>query len=229
MNGVIGMTGLLLDTKLNSDQREFAETIRSSGDALLTIINDILDFSKIEAGKLQFETLDFDLNNTIEDSVESLADKAIEKRIELASFIDGDLPTALQGDPGRLRQVLTNLIGNALKFTTEGEVVVRAEKDGETENDVIVRFTVNDTGIGISEAALPHLFKAFIQGRRIDNTKVRRHRPGACNIETAGRTHGRPDWRRQHSRRRLSLLVHGPLPETTGGARPHPACRSGSQ
>ncbi|MFA6960988.1 MAG: response regulator [Opitutaceae bacterium] len=163
MNGVIGMTGLLLDLELGTLQREYAETIRSSADTLLTVINDVLDFSKIEAGKLTFEMLDFDLSETVESTLDMLAERAQAKGTELVMAMAPDVPHFLRGDPGRLRQVLVNLVGNAIKFTKGGEVVVRVNRQPRGESPVVLEFSVHDTGVGIPLEAQAQLFHAFTQ------------------------------------------------------------------
>jgi two-component system sensor histidine kinase/response regulator len=163
MNGVIGMTGLLLDTRLTMEQREYTEIIRTSGEALLSIINDILDFSKIEAGKLSLEIIDFDLRALIEDSVDMLVQRAHQKELELICYVSEALPTALHGDPGRLRQIIINLLGNAIKFTERGEVSLEATLERDTGDELDLRFTIRDTGIGISEEHRQRLFQSFSQ------------------------------------------------------------------
>ncbi|RLC32138.1 MAG: hypothetical protein DRH32_03250, partial [Deltaproteobacteria bacterium] len=171
MNGVIGMTNLLLRTELTAEQREFVEIIENSGDSLLHIINDILDYSKIEAGKFELETINFDLRITVEKVGELLSVKANEKHLEYITIIDHEVPALLRGDPGRLRQILINLAGNAIKFTSEGEVVVRASLEDEDAESVTVRFTVSDTGIGIPENRMDRLFQSFSQ---VDTSTTRK-------------------------------------------------------
>ncbi|MEJ2659508.1 MAG: response regulator, partial [Desulfobacteraceae bacterium] len=172
MNGVIGMTSLLLQTALNDEQREYARTIQSSAETLLTIINDILDFSKIEAGKLEFENIDFDLRFTLDEITEILSVKAEEKQLEFVGFVQPEVPSRLQGDPGRLRQVLLNLASNAIKFTSAGEVVIEAEQVEENQDRVRLRFSVKDTGIGIPANRLDCLFKSFSQ---VDSSTTREY------------------------------------------------------
>jgi len=164
MNGVIGMTGLLLESDLSTDQQEYAETIRSSADSLMSIINDILDFSKIEAGRMDLEILDFDLRTTVEDVVDMLAVRAHDKDLELSCLVYPDVPSLVCGDPGRLRQILINLAGNAIKFTEQGEVFLRVTLEQESEQQTTVRFSVTDTGIGIPEDQQALLFESFSQG-----------------------------------------------------------------
>jgi PAS domain S-box-containing protein len=172
LNGVIGMTGLLLDTGLTSEQRQYAEIVRSSGESLLTVINDILDFSKIEARKLDLEILDFDLRAMLEDAIEMLAPRAYQGGLELVCVVAPEVPSLVQGDPGRLRQVLVNLVGNAIKFTHQGEVIVRVSLDAQDDRTATVRLAITDTGIGIPPDRLSALFAPFMQ---VDGSTTRKY------------------------------------------------------
>jgi signal transduction histidine kinase/DNA-binding response OmpR family regulator/HPt (histidine-containing phosphotransfer) domain-containing protein len=172
MNGVIGMTGLLLDTALDEEQRHYAETVQSSASALMRLLNDILDLSKIEAGKLEMEMLDFNVRPLLEDIVSGMALQAHAKRLELICDISPAVPVLLRGDPGRLRQVLLNLVNNAVKFTERGEVCVRAEMEWEKGDAVLLRFSVKDTGIGIAPDQQARLFENFTQA---DSSTTRKY------------------------------------------------------
>jgi|GEM_PF-2943742 len=172
MNGVIGMIDMLLDTELTDEQRDLAKSAQSSGDSLLMLINDILDHSKIEAGKLELETIDFDLRVTLESLSVVVAVKAEEKGVEFACLIDNSVPTLLKGDPGRLRQILTNLTGNAVKFVDKGEVSISVSLKDETDIRATLLFEVKDTGIGIPKDRVDRLFKSFSQ---VDASTTRKY------------------------------------------------------
>jgi len=163
MNGVIGMNTLLMDTKLNSEQMHYAKIIQSSANSLLTVINDILDFSKIDAGKLQIETIEFDLHQLIDDFTDVICVKSKEKNLEYNSLLAKDVPALLQGDPGRVRQILTNLVGNAIKFTDSGEVVLSVTLEEDSSDSARIKFSVLDTGCGMTDSQQEKIFTPFVQ------------------------------------------------------------------
>jgi PAS domain S-box-containing protein len=172
MNGVMGMLELALDTDLKPEQSEYLKLAKSSAEALLTVIDDILDFSKIESGKLEFETIDFGLRNCLGDTLDPLGVRAEQKGLELAYRVDANLPELLAGDPGRLRQVVTNLVSNAIKFTERGEIVVQAERQESNADEVVIHFSVKDTGVGIPRERQESIFAPFEQA---DGSITRRY------------------------------------------------------
>lgn len=172
MNGVIGMTSLLMETSLTSEQQSYAETIRQCGEALLQLINDVLECSKIEAGKLELECLDFNLRTTVEQVLAQFAERAETKGLELTGLVHAAVPTGLKGDPGRLRQILTNLVANAVKFTDKGEVTLQAYLEADLPDTAVIRFEVTDSGIGINPNTQAKLFRPFVQA---DSSTTRKY------------------------------------------------------
>ena len=232
LNGVMGMTRLLIDTRLDRQQREYAEMIRDSGRALLDLINDILDFSKIEAGRLDLESIDFDPAVTLEDAVVGFAERAASKGLELVVAMDAEVPRVLRGDPGRLLQILNNLLANAVKFTDRGEVVARASIAEEWEDEVVVRFAVTDSGIGVPPESAPRLFQPFSQG---DSSTTRRYGGTGLGLAISKRLAemmGGEIGIETRAGGGSTFLVHGAAEEAGGGparrfgwrpARPHRA------
>ena len=172
MNGIIGMTDLALDTNLTQEQHEYLSMVKTSADSLLSLLNDILDLSKIEAGKLDFETIDFNLRDTLEDAIKGLSLRAHQKGIELACHLLPQVPELVQGDPTRLRQVVVNLVGNAVKFTAQGEVVLRVDTGESAEDDALLHFSVRDTGVGVPLDKQQSIFDAFSQ---VDGSTTRKY------------------------------------------------------
>src|SRR5712664_3898018 len=187
LNGVMGMTDLTLDTQLTPEQREYLETVKMSGDSLLTVINDILDFSKIEAGRIDLEAIDFNLRDCLETSLKTMAIRADEKGLELLCEVAPEVPDVVRGDAGRLRQIIINLVGNAIKFTDKGEVALKVQLEATTECDRTLRFTVADTGVGIPKEKLQLIFDPFSQ---VDSSTTRKYGGTGLGLTISSRLAG---------------------------------------
>jgi len=171
MNGIMGMTDILMTTELTSEQTEYLSMVKNSSDSLLQVINDILDFSKIEAGKLELDPVCFNIRDVLQDSIKSLGIRAAQKRLELAWHVENTLPDELFGDPARLRQIVLNLVGNALKFTERGEIVIRARVESVSGQEISLHFSIRDTGIGIPREKHVSIFESFTQADGSMNRK----------------------------------------------------------
>ena len=210
MNAVIGMTGLLLGTELTGEQREFAEVVRSSGDALLHVIDDILDYSKIEAGKLELEQEPVDLRDASREHSTSSRREHGRSEIELGCLIDEDAPGGIVGDAARLRQVLLNLLSNAVKFTEEGEVVIDVDAEPKGASSYRLVLAVRDTGIGIPLDRMHRAVRVVQPGRRLHNPPLRRHRPRARDLEATRGTDGRHHAGRERGEQGFDVLRRAP-------------------
>ena len=197
LNGVMGMTDLALDTELTKEQREYLETVKMSADSLLTVINDILDFSKMEAGKIDLDVMDFNLRDSLEATLKTLALRAHEKGLELLCEVAPEVPEAVRGDPSRLRQIVVNLVGNAIKFTSEGEVALGVRAWKSRVNERLLQFTVSDTGIGIPPEKQKSIFEAFHPGGYLHNAKVWRNRFRTDDLDPLGGDDGRKNLGRE--------------------------------
>ena len=211
MNAIIGMADLLWETPLAPQQREYVRIFRKAGSQLLDLINDILDLSKVESGHLTLENLDFDLGEVLDKTLEIMAIRAHEKGLEIALRIAPGVPKALVGDPARLRQVLINLIGNAIKFTEKGEVIVRVECDPDDETPGALRFAVCDTGIGIPEDARELIFAPVFAGRYVHDAQVRRDWARSDHLVARGRADEGTDMDGGRHRNRQHILLHRAL------------------
>ena len=219
LNGVIGMTELVLGTDLSTEQREYLDMVKASGESLLTVINDILDFSKIEAGKLAIDAIPFDLSDCLATTLKLLATRAHLKGLELACDIRADVPTALMGDPSRLRQIVTNLVGNAIKFTDHGEVVLTVEAETQTDRDAVLRFSVSDTGIGVPQDQQEAIFKPFIQADGSTTRKYGGTGLGLAISTQARRAAGRRIWLESETGQGQHVPFHGVVRPSAAPAR----------
>ncbi len=211
LNGIVGMTELALDTPFSPRQKEYLSTVKSCADSLLTVVNDILDFSKIEAGKLHIDRLGFHLPELLGDTCKTLGLRAHQNGLELSCRIPAEVPENLLGDPGRLRQIIVNLAGNAIKFTKHGEVNLQVDVVSKTEEEVCLHFAVADTGIGIPQDKQELIFKAFEQADNSTTPHLRWHRIGAGDLDEAGRPDGGKNLARKRSWRGEHVPLHRPI------------------
>ncbi len=227
MNAIIGMTELLLDTQLTAPQREYLKMVHESGESLLGLLNDILDFSKIEAGKLDLEQVTFSLRECLGDAMKSLALRAAGKDLELACHTHTEVPDAILGDPNRLRQIVVNLVGNAIKFTERGEVVLEVTRERQADQEVELHFAVIDTGIGIPPEKLIGHLRRLRAGRQLHDAQVRRDGTRSDDFLAAGRTDGRTHLGGKRSRPREHVSLGRPVRAVVRRRRRRAAARPG--